>query len=124
MNRWVSLCAGSVAGGVSRYLLAGLVYRGLGTAFPYGTLAVNLLGCLLMGLFDALAVERFLLGPDRRLLLMTGFCGAFTTLSTLMFETSNLARDGQTLRAFANVALTVTLGFVLFRLGALLGRAV
>lgn len=124
MSRWLCLCAGSLLGGVSRYLLAGAVYQGLGTAFPYGTLAVNLLGCLLMGCFDSLAVQRSLFGPEMRLLLMTGFCGAFTTLSTLMFETSNLARDGQALRALSNVLLTVTLGFILFRLGSLLGRAI
>lgn len=122
MEKWFSLIAGTLAGGVARYALAGVVYQAVGTRFPYGTLAVNLSGCFLIGLLNSLAEAKFLLGPNARIMLMVGFCGAFTTLSTLMLETSNLMRDGETARAFANVAATLIIGFVLFRAGEILGE--
>lgn len=122
MGKWLGLAAGSLAGGFSRYWLAGAVYGRLGAGFPYGTLAVNLTGCLLIGFFDSLAVKKFVLGPEARTLLMIGFCGAFTTFSTLMLETDNLVRSGETGRAFLNVGVSVVAGFLLFRLGALAGE--
>src|SRR5438552_1498456 len=103
MSRWINLLAGSVAGGFARYFLSGAAYRALGDSFPHGTMIVNLTGCLLIGFFNALAEEKFLLGPEARLLLMTGFCGAFTTFSTFILEASNLLKDGQMARALANV---------------------
>jgi|SRR5581483_11539840 len=123
MNRWWGLVAGSVAGGFARYLAAGAVYDWLGSEFPYGTLVVNLSGCLLIGVFDGLA-ERFVLRTEMRVLLMTGFCGAYTTFSTFILETSNLMKEGQLGRAAANVFLSVIAGFVLFRLGAILGELI
>lgn len=122
MGKWMSLAAGSLAGGVARYIIAGAMYQALGARFPYGTLAVNLSGCFLIGVLNSLAESKFLLGPNARVLLMIGFCGAFTTLSTLMLETSNLMKDGQAARALVNVAATVIGGFLLFRLGEILGE--
>jgi len=124
MDKWMSLMAGTLAGGVARYVLAGAIYQAVGTRFPHGTLAVNLSGCFLIGLLNSLAESKFLLGPNARVLLMIGFCGAFTTLSTLMLETSNLMKDGETLRALTNVAATIILVFVLFRLGEILGEVI
>ena len=122
MMRWAALVTGGVAGTVARYALSGFVYRFSGTDFPYGTLAVNLAGCLVIGFLSSLSEEKFLLGPNARLLLMAGFCGAFTTFSTFMLETGNLIRAGEMLRAFANVAVSVLAGFVLFRLGIFLAE--
>lgn len=122
MVKWANLVVGTLAGGVARYVLAGAIYQVLGTRFPYGTLVVNLSGCFLIGTLNSLAEIKFLLGPNARVMLMIGFCGAFTTLSTLMLETSNLMKDGETLRACANVAATIVLGFLLFRLGEVLGE--
>lgn len=116
------LAIGTLAGGFARYYLAGFVYRVFGSSFPYGTLAVNLSGCLLIGIFASLADKKFLIGPNGRLLLMIGFCGAFTTFSTFMLETANLIKDGETWRAFWNVSLSVIAGFLVFRLGILLGE--
>ena len=104
--------------------MAGFVYRLLGTNFPYGTLLVNLSGCLLIGLFDGMAEVRFLIGPAGRLLLMTGFCGAYTTFSTLMLETSNLVRDGEMVYALLNFLGSGVAGFILFRFGVYLGALV
>jgi CrcB protein len=116
------LAAGSVAGGLARYWLTGAVHRWHGTSFPAGTFAVNMTGCFLIGFFDAMAGERFALGPGGRLLLMTGFCGAFTTFSTLILETANQMRGGEFSRALLNTLGSVLLGLILFRLGALAGK--
>ncbi len=118
MHPLASVVAGSVAGGLSRYLMSGLTHRITGTDFPYGTLAVNLSGCLAAGLIDGFAGQKWTLSADQRLLLLTGFCGAFTTLSTLVLETSHLAQRGDLIKAAVNVTLTVVLGFALFRIGS------
>src|SRR5437762_14191362 len=114
MNKWLSLTLGSIAGGFSRYLFAGAVYDRLGTDFPYGTLLVNLTGCLLFGFFNSLAEDKFLLGTHERVLLMTGFCGAYTTFCTLILETSNLLRVGDAWRGGLNILISVVGGFLLF----------
>ncbi len=124
MEKWFCLIGGGVLGTLARYILAGVVYQKIGTDFPYGTLAVNLIGCFLVGFFDTIFQARFLFSPILRVFLMAGFCGAFTTFSTFMLETGNLIRDGETLRAFLNVILSVTIGFIVFRLGVLLGEII
>ncbi|MBN1940469.1 MAG: CrcB family protein, partial [Candidatus Aminicenantes bacterium] len=75
-----------------------------------------------LGFLAALAEVRLTLTPQARLFLMIGFCGAFTTFSTLIYETFNLIRDGQTFSAFLNLMITVILGFMLFRVGMLVGE--
>lgn len=124
MEKIIVLTLGSVAGGLARYYLAGAVYRLSGAGFPYGTLAVNLLGCFVIGFLSAIAEEKFVLGPTGRLLLMTGFCGAFTTFSTFMLETGNLVKDGQIVSALANVLASVMFGFFLYKLGVLVGKVI
>lgn len=120
--RWIQLAVGGVAGTFARYLLAGAVYSVLGAGFPYGTLVVNLSGCFLIGFLASVAEEKFFLGPSARLLLMIGFCGAFTTFSTFMLETANLIKNGETFRAFLNVLLSVIVGFFVFRIGVFLAE--
>lgn len=111
-------------GTVARYLLSGAVYRFAGSGFPYGTLIVNISGCFILGVLVALTDKKFILGPDARVLLMIGFCGAFTTFSTMIFETDSLVRNGQALRAFTNIFASVILGFILFRIGSLIGEII
>lgn len=122
MMKLISLVIGGTAGTVARYALGGLVHRVAGPGFPYGTMAVNLTGCFILGFLASLSENKFMLGPNARLLLMIGFCGAFTTFSTLIFETHNLIRDGQELGAFLNILASVVVGFVCFRVGILLGE--
>ena len=124
MTKIIMLAVGSLAGGFARYYLAGFVYRAFGTSFPYGTFAVNMTGCFLIGIFASLADKKFLLGPNGRLLLMIGFCGAFTTFSTFILETANLIKDGETWQAFLNVMLSVVIGFLILRLGIFLGELI
>lgn len=121
MAKFIYLAIGGLTGTFARYFLAGAVYELLGTRFPYGTLIVNLTGCFIIGVLTTIAENKFLLNPNTRVLLMIGFCGAFTTFSTFIFETSNLIRDGETLRAFVNVILSVIIGFIVFRIGMFLG---
>lgn len=122
--KWIVLAIGGIAGTFSRYILAGLVYDLAGVGFPYGTLAVNGIGCFLIGVLDVFAQEKFILGTQARMLLMVGFCGAFTTFSTFILETGNLVKDGETMTAFANVMISVALGFAVYRLGIFVGRVV
>ena len=124
MIKFVNLVIGGAAGTVARYLLGGAVYRLMGTGFPYGTLIVNISGCFILGILASLSDKKFMLSPDTRLLLMIGFCGAFTTFSSLIFETDSLVRNGQAIRAGTNIFASVILGFVLFRLGTFLGEII
>ena len=95
MQKWIVLAVGGVVGTIARYALAGAVYRWAGTGFPYGTLAVNALGCAVIGFLGTLADEKFLLTPDARLFWMVGLLGAFTTFSTLIYESWRLLQDGE-----------------------------
>ena len=124
MAKWLNLILGGVVGTVARYLLSGIVYQIFGTSFPCGTLVVNLIGCFVIGFLATIAEEKFLLGPNARFLLMVGFCGAFTTFSTFMLETANLLKDGESVKAFLNVASSILIGFLVFRLGVLLGEVI
>jgi CrcB protein len=124
MDKWRNLAIGGFTGTAARYLFAAWVYKAAGTDFPYGTMAVNLSGCLLIGFFNGLAEVRSVLSPNDRILLMTGFCGAYTTFSTLILETSNLVNDGEMLRASLNFFGSGLLGFLLFRVGEYLGAVI
>lgn len=115
-----ALLAGGTAGVVARWLVSLAVFGLLGGWLPWGTLVVNLTGCLLIGYFDAAASSRGFGGPQGRMLLMTGFCGAYTTFSSLILELDALLRVAP-LRGSAYVLLSVAAGLALFRAGALLG---
>ena len=96
----------------------------MGTSFPYGTLIVNLSGCFLIGFFSSLVDDKFFLGPNARILLMTGFCGAYTTFSTYMFETGNLVKEGQVSMAFLNILVSTAVGFGAYWLGVIIGDVI
>ena len=103
--------SGGFLGALLRYGLSGLVQRAIPlTTFPLGTLAVNLLGCLLIGLLAGLAESRQLFRPELRTFAMIGLLGGFTTFSTFGFETMALMRSASHMQAMMNIALQVTLG--------------
>lgn len=117
---WIAL-AGAV-GTVSRYAVAGWAQKLGGARFPWGTLAVNMIGCFLFGLIFALAEERFVLSSRVRIIFLTGFMGAFTTFSTFGFETAGMVRDGQWTLALTNLAVQNIGGVVFVLLGFALAR--
>ena len=103
---------GGFAGSVLRYLVSGWVQNAARHPwFPYGTLAVNVIGCLLIGLVMGLIENREVFRSETRVLLLIGVLGGFTTFSTFGYETFALARDGETMKAFGNVMAQVVLGF-------------
>jgi CrcB protein len=119
---WLFLAGG--CGSLLRFTLAGLAQRISGSELPIGTFAVNLLGCLIFGFIWSLADERLIISGETRLLILTGFVGAFTTFSTFAFETSALLRDSQWLLAAGNILGQNVLGILAVVLGTALGRLV
>jgi CrcB protein len=101
---------GSGLGGLFRYTLSGWVQRLGNGSFPWGTLAVNLAGCLLIGFLTVALAGRLLVREEYRVALIAGFLGGFTTFSAFGIETFALVNDGQYARAIANVILSVVLG--------------
>jgi len=102
---------GGFVGSAARFGTAGLVHRMLPmTTFPFGTLAVNILGCLAIGCLGGLMELRQVLGPAQRLFLMIGVLGGFTTFSTFAYETLGLLHAAEMGRAILNVAGHAVLG--------------
>ena len=115
--------SGGFLGSVLRYALSGAVHRLLPfVAFPYGTLFVNVTGCLLIGLLGGMSASRMVLGPSLRLFLFLGILGGFTTFSTFGYETLALFRDGEALRGVMNVVLSLLLCLASVWLGWSIGE--
>lgn len=111
MEKLLIVGVGGFAGATMRFLLAGYVQDMSGSIyFPYGTLTVNIAGCLLIGFLLQLDVAYGFFSPETRLLVFIGFLGAFTTFSTFSYETFGLLRDGETLPALVSVAAHLILG--------------
>ncbi|MSS72628.1 MAG: fluoride efflux transporter CrcB [Candidatus Latescibacteria bacterium] len=109
MNRLLLVGTGGFIGSVLRYLASGFVQQGT-VQFPYGTLAVNLAGCLTIGFLSELAEAYGVFTPETRSFVFVGILGGFTTFSAFGNETVNLLRDGEGLLALANVGAHVVLG--------------
>lgn len=122
MTQILAIAAGGAAGAVLRYWTSTGVHRLAGAGFPYGTLAVNLIGSLLIGLLYVLLVERLALSAEWRAALLVGVLGAFTTFSTFSIETLNLLEQGEQLKAALNVTLSVVLCLGAAWLGVNMGR--
>ena len=114
---WVSL--GGAIGSAARFWISGIVAERYGQTFPYGTLAVNITGSFVIGLFAALTDSdgRWLLSPSFRQFFMIGVCGGYTTFSSFSLQTLALAQDGEWFRAVANSLASVTLCLVAVWLG-------
>ena len=122
MDRLGWVCLGSALGGGARYLISLAALRLLGPGFPYGTLAVNLIGSFLIGLIMHVALNSTLISPTVRIFLTTGVMGGLTTYSAFNYETLALGADGEWLLAAANVAVTVVACIGAGLLGLALGR--
>ena len=121
-NQLLMIAAGGAVGSVMRFLLSNGIHRVAGRDFPYGTLSVNVIGSLLMGILYIVLVERASLGAEWRALLLVGFLGAFTTFSTFSIETLNLLENGELLKAGTNVFLSVFLCILAAWSGVIVGR--
>jgi CrcB protein len=119
---------GSALGGLARWGVGLAVARWLGTAFPLGTLAINVSGSLFLGWFTTLLGDRLLQGvgwlraDDLRLMIAVGFTGAYTTFSTFEYEANDLLTDGRALASMVYLVASVLLGLGAVRLGVILAR--
>jgi CrcB protein len=121
MNVLLIALGGSI-GAVARYGLAGLVQRFTTPYFPFGTFVVNIVGCLAFGILAGLAEQRFALGPAARAFLLIGVLGGFTTFSSFSFETFQLLRDAELMRATLNAVGQLAAGVFAMWLGFVLAR--
>lgn len=122
MIQILSIAAGGAIGALLRFWMSSGVYLLLGRSFPYGTLAVNVLGSFIMGLLYVFMLERVELSAEWRAALVIGLLGAFTTFSTFSIETMNLIEAGDITKAGLNMFLSVSLCVAGCWLGMLLGR--
>ena len=109
--------AGSFVGGALRYLISTYMKNICGQGFPWGTLAVNLLGCFIIGILFAAFSKHSATDNAWYLLLTTGVCGGFTTFSTFANESVQMLQQGNTAGFGGYVAASIILGFILIALG-------
>lgn len=103
---------GGGAGSILRFLCQKYIYAWYPVAFPWGTFAVNVAGCFIIGVLYAVAEKGNILTPEMRLLLITGFCGGFTTFSTFSYESLGLMRTGDFTYLALYAAGSVVLGII------------
>ena len=117
MSIYVAIAVGGSLGAVSRYWMSTSIYQWLGFGFPWGTLAVNLLGSLTMGFLSELLVDRIHVSDEIRIGLLAGFLGSFTTFSTFAIDVLQLGSNQSEVKAILYILLSVLLCI----LGALAG---
>jgi CrcB protein len=120
MFKLLLIAVGGAVGTLARYGTS-TVLRPLSEGFPYGTLAVNLLGCLVIGFLQALLLERVLLREEYRIAILVGFLGGYTTFSTFGWETMSMLQDAQYWRASANLIANNVGGVVMVIAGYAIG---
>ncbi len=119
MKQVLLVAFGSAIGGVLRYAMQVFFVKNVSVTFPFGTLAVNILGCFLIGLFFAMSEKEGIISDDTKLFLMTGFCGGFTTFSAFSLENIILLRDNNFLSSGLYVISSVVVGIVAVYFGSL-----
>lgn len=110
MKTALIIFGGSGAGGVLRYFIQKLFIDAGFVSFPAGTLIVNILGCFLIGFFNALAEKNNIISSEWQIALTTGFCGGFTTFSTFANENMSLFRNGDYMYFWLYLILSILLG--------------
>jgi CrcB protein len=122
VNRLALVALGGALGSVLRYLVTMAAVTWMGPTFPWGTLAVNLVGSFLIGLVQSLAVESLAISEEARLFLATGVMGGLTTYSAFSYETVRLAETGAWAQAWTNILFTTAACLALCLLGLTTGR--
>lgn len=120
--RFLMVAIGGAAGAVARYAVSLVVALFWKSEFPLATLLINVSGAFILGFFSTMAAERIPVDPLWRLLIATGFVGAYTTFSTFEYETERLTSTGAAGWALVNVLTSVIVGFAAVRLGVILAR--
>lgn len=121
MSQLALICLGGAVGTGARYLISEWALKALGSTFPYGTLAVNIVGSFLLAILMNLSTSGTL-SPSLRLALTTGVMGGFTTFSTFSFETLRFVQQGSWLLACANAIINVFACLVACMLGWMLAQ--
>lgn len=124
MNQVVAIAVGGALGALSRYWVVGLVTRLFERSFPYGTLAVNILGSFLIGIGYIVIVERLHVASEWHAILMVGFIGAFTTFSTFSLETVSLMQEGRLMAALTYIFSSVLVCLLATVAGILLAKQI
>jgi CrcB protein len=122
VTRFLIVAAGGAAGAVARYGVTLFVATFWKRDFPLATLLINVSGSFILGFFATMAAERAAIDPMWRLLVATGFVGAYTTFSTFEYETERLAESGALAWGIVNILTSVIAGFIAVRLGIVLAR--
>lgn len=124
MGELAAIATGGALGALMRFWVSGGVYSVLGREFPYGTLAVNLIGSFAIGIAFILFTERLTITAEIRAFVMIGFLGAFTTFSTFSLETLFLLQEGMLIKAAGNVLLSVFLCLIATWAGIIIAKSV
>ena len=120
MQQTILIAVAGLVGTVLRYWLSGYVARQHTHPFPWGTMAVNLIGCLVTGVVFFITEERLLVSPTVRTVILIGLLGGFTTFSSYGLQTFTLLRDGELGLATLNVAMSNLLGLFMVWVGYVL----
>jgi fluoride exporter len=122
MQKTILLAFAGLVGTLLRYWLSGYVARQYGETFPWGTMAVNLIGCFVTGAVFYATEERFLINPTVRTVILIGLLGGFTTFSSYGLQTFTLLRDGEYGLATLNVVTSNVLGLFMVWAGYAFGK--
>ncbi len=121
MKEIIYILIGGGTGAILRYLISGLVHESINTSFPMGTLVVNLVGAFVLGFLWGIS-EMFIVSTSFKLIFFIGFLGAFTTFSTFMLESVNLARFGEIKYALLNLLISNVFGIILVFFGLIISK--
>ncbi len=122
LQKILLLALAGAFGTITRYALAGVVQKMSGHSFPWGTMAVNILGCFIAGLIWSLIEGRINISGELRIIIFVGFFGAFTTFSTFILESGELFRNSQYMLAMINIGMQNIFGLAAMFAGVMLGR--